>query len=149
MTNISNANYTGTFWETLNSDGKPALGTITSLCHGWAAGPTAEISKYILGAMPSAPGWKSFTVAPQTLGLRSAAGKLPLTDGAVSIEWQFGDDDMLTMSVEAPSHLNGTVSLPRPLLVASSETVFVVNGSEQGGPFNLEDGRLVIQQKRR
>lgn len=149
MANVSNANYTGTFWETLNSDGRPALGTTTSLCHGWAAGPTAELSKYVLGATPTTPGWKSFTIAPQTLGLRSAKGKLPTTHGAVEVEWQFGDDDLLTMLVEAPTHLNGTVLLPQPLLVPLNETTLLVNGAERGGPLQMEHGRLFVEQKRR
>lgn len=148
MANVSNANYTGTFWETLDSDGRPALGTITSLCHGWAAGPTAELSKYVLGAKPTTPGWKNFTVAPQTLGLRSAKGRLPTTHGAVEVEWHFGDDDLLTMLVEAPAHLNGTASLPQPLLVGFNETIVLVNGAEHAGPLQLEHGRLFVQQKR-
>ena len=149
MSNMTNANYTGTFWETLNQDGQPALGLTTSLCHGWAAGPTAELSKYVLGATPLVPGWKEFKVAPQTLGLRSAAGRVPTPHGAIEIDWRFGDDDLLTLSVEAPAHSNGTVFLPRPLLVASNGTVFIVDGGEQDGPFELKDGRVFVQQKRR
>jgi hypothetical protein len=149
MANTENANYTGTFWETLNQDGQPALGLVTSLCHGWAAGPTAELSKYVLGATPIIPGWRDFKVAPQTLGLRSAAGKLPTTHGAIHIEWQFNNDDLLTLSVQAPAHLNGTVFLPQPLLTPSNETVFVVDDLEQDGPFKLKNGRILVQQKRR
>lgn len=149
MANPSNANYTGTFWETLDQEGRPAFGLTTSLCHGWAAGPTAELSKYVLGAAPTTPGWKKFQVAPQTLGLRSAAGKLPTTHGAVEVEWQFGDDDLLTFMVKAPAHLDGTVHLPQPLLVAKNETLFLVNGIERDGRFVLNNGSLLIQQQRR
>ena len=147
MANTSNANYTGTFWETLDQEGRPAFGLSTSLCHGWAAGPTAELSRYVLGATPTTPGWKDFQVAPQTLGLRSAAGQLPTTHGAVKVDWHFGDDDMLTFVVEAPAHLNGTVLLPQPLLIAANETSFLVNGKKQDAPFSLNNGRLVVQQK--
>jgi hypothetical protein len=149
MANTANANYTGTFWETLNEDGEPALGLVTSLCHGWAAGPTAELSKYVLGATPVTPGWREFEVAPQTLGLRSAKGKVPTLHGAVEVEWLFDEEDLFTLSVEAPVHLSGTVHLPQPLLIASNETLFVVDGEEQEGPFELKDGRVRIQQKRR
>jgi hypothetical protein len=149
MANTGNANYTGTFWETIDQDGRPALGLVTSLCHGWAAGPTAELSRYVLGATPSTPGWREFKVAPQTLGLRSAAGKVPTLHGAIEIEWRFDDEDLLTLSVKAPAHLNGTVFLPQPLLTASNETVFVVDGSEKDGPFELKNGRIFVRQKRR
>ena len=150
MANPSNANYTSTFWETLDQDGRPALGLVTSLCHGWAAGPTAELSKYVLGAAPLTPGWREFRVAPQTLGLRSAAGKVPTLHGAIEIEWRFDEEDLLTLSVEAPAHLDGMVFLPQPLLIASNETLFVVDGSKQkDGPFELKDGRIFVQQQRR
>ena len=149
MANPTNTNYTGTFWETLNQDGQPALGLTTSLCHGWAAGPTAELSKYVLGARPLTPGWRDFKVAPQTLNLRSAAGRVPTLHGAIEIEWQFDDDDLLTLSIEAPAQLSGMIFLPQPLLVASNETVFIVDGSEQNAPFTLKNGRIAIQQKRR
>ena len=147
MANTSNANYTGTFWETLDQEGRPAFGLTTSLCHGWAAGPTAELSKFVLGATPTVPGWKEFQVAPQTLGLRSAAGQLPTTHGAVKVEWQFGEDDLLTFVVEAPAHLKGQVFLPHPLLIAANESSFLVNGDERNGPFTLDNGRLVVQQR--
>lgn len=149
MANTTNANYTGTFWETLDQEGRPAFDLSTSLCHGWAAGPTAELSRYVLGATPTTPGWKDFQVAPQTLGLRSAAGQLPTTHGPVKVDWHFGDDDMLTLVVEVPAHLDGTVFLPQPLLVAANETSFLVNGKEQDAPFSLNKGRLVVQQKGR
>jgi hypothetical protein len=149
MANTTNANYTGTFWETLNQDGQPALGLTTSLCHGWVAGPTAELSRYVLGATLLTPGWKEFKVAPQTLGLRSAAGKVPTIHGAIKIEWRFDDEDLLTLSVEAPAYLKGIVFLPQPLLIASNETTFIVSGSEEDGPLELEDGRVHIQQRRR
>jgi hypothetical protein len=149
MANTSNANYTGTFWETLDQEGRPAFGLATSLCHGWAAGPTAELSRHVLGATPLTPGWKDYQVAPQTLGLRSAAGKLPTVHGAVKVEWSFSDDDLLTLVVEAPAQLNGVVHLPQPLLIAVNETSFMVNGSELDAPFTPNAGRLVVQQRRR
>lgn len=59
MADGSNANYTGTFWEMLDQEGRPGLKLSTSLFHGWAVGPTAELSKYVLGAMPKEPGGQS------------------------------------------------------------------------------------------
>jgi hypothetical protein len=147
MANTANANYTGTFWETLNENGEPALGLTTSLCHGWAAGPTAELSRYVLGAAPLAPGWREFEVAPQTLGLRSAKGRVPTLHGAVEVEWWFDGEGLVSLVVEAPAHLDGTVYLPQPLLTASNETVFVVDGNEQEGPFELKGGRVFVQQQ--
>ncbi|KAM0714120.1 hypothetical protein Q7P37_011084 [Cladosporium fusiforme] len=149
MANPDNANYTGTLWETLDQDGKPALGLITSLCHGWAAGPTAELSKYVLGATPTAPGWKEFQVAPQTLGLKFARGKVPTPQGVISVDWQFDSEDMFSLVVEAPEGSKGTLILPQELVIAANETVFTFNGVEQNGPFVMESGKTSIQQMRK
>jgi hypothetical protein len=54
---------------------------------------------------------------------------------------------LVSLVVEAPAHLDGTVYLPQPLLTASNETVFVVDGNEQEGPFELKGGRVFVQQQ--
>ncbi|PSN58595.1 glycoside hydrolase family 78 protein, partial [Corynespora cassiicola Philippines] len=66
------ANYTGCFWETLDENGGPGLGAITSLCHAWGAGPTGELSFYVLGIQPVKPGFREWQVSPLTLGLQWA-----------------------------------------------------------------------------
>ncbi|KAF7534549.1 hypothetical protein G7054_g6117 [Neopestalotiopsis clavispora] len=129
MADITNVNYTGTFWETLDEEGKPGLGLTTSLCHGWSAGPTAELTKYVLGAMPTRSGWSEFSIAPVTLGLKSAQGRIPLVDDRqVYVQWKFSCDGLLTMVVEAPTGTNGTVTLPTPLLTTLDDSVILVNG---------------------
>lgn len=133
MADSKNENYTGCFWETLDEDGRPGLGITTSLCHGWSAGPTAELSKYVLGAAPTRPGWAEFQVAPLTLGLCSAKGRIPLVDGVVRVDWAFGSDGLLTMAVDAPAGTTGTVSLPRPMLVPAERSSIAVNGVIQNG----------------
>lgn len=133
MADSSNANYTGCFWETLDEAGAPGLGITTSLCHGWSAGPTAELTKYVLGAMPTKPGWAEFRVAPLTLGLRSAKGRVPTVSGAVEIAWAFDGNGLLTMTVDAPAGTTGTVNLPRPMLVHEDQSVITVNEVEEKG----------------
>lgn len=128
MADSGNANYTGCFWETLDQAGRPGLGITTSLCHGWSAGPTAELSKYVLGATPTKPGWTEFRVAPLTLGLRSAKGRIPLVDGAVEVDWAFDSDGLLTMTVDAPEGKTGTVTLPSPMLIPAEQSVITSNG---------------------
>ncbi|KAK6209045.1 hypothetical protein LQW54_006645 [Pestalotiopsis sp. IQ-011] len=128
MADFNNANYAGTFWETLDEDGKPGLGLVTSLCHGWAAGPTAELTKYVLGAMPTRPGWSEFSVAPVTLGLKSAKGRVPLVQGQVTVEWSFTCDGLLKMTLDAPEGTKGTVTLPTPMPTSVDDSIFTVNG---------------------
>ncbi|KAK7705532.1 hypothetical protein SLS64_007899 [Diaporthe eres] len=128
MADSGNANYTGCFWETLDQAGRPGLGITTSLCHGWSAGPTAELTKYVLGATPTKPGWAEFRVAPLTLGLRSAKGRVPLVDGVVEVDWAFDSDGLLTMTVDAPEGKTGTVNLPSPMLIPAEQSVITANG---------------------
>ncbi|KXH25635.1 alpha-L-rhamnosidase [Colletotrichum salicis] len=89
MANPQHENYTGCFWETLNPDGTPGLGIVTSLCHGWATGPTAELSRYVLGVQPVAPGFAEWKVEPLTLGLVWAKERYPTVLGDVAVEWRF------------------------------------------------------------
>lgn len=141
MADSKNANYTGCFWETLDEAGRPGLGITTSLCHGWSAGPTAELTKSVLGATPTKPGWVEFQVAPLTLGLRSANGRVPLVDGVVEVDWAFGSNGLLTMTVTAPAGTTGTVHLPSPMLVPAEKSVITINGVvEEGSTFKVLPG---------
>lgn len=141
MADSTNANYTGCFWETLDQAGRPGLGITTSLCHGWAAGPSAELTKYVLGATPTKPGWAEFQVAPLTLGLRSARGKIPLVDGIVGVEWAFDSNGLLTMTVDAPMGTTGTVNLPSPMLIPADQSEFIINGViKKGRSFEVVGG---------
>ncbi|KAH6855350.1 Six-hairpin glycosidase-like protein [Chaetomium sp. MPI-CAGE-AT-0009] len=150
MADVNNANYTGCFWETLDGSGRPAFGVHTSLCHAWAAGPTAELSRFVLGAQPTKPGWGEWAVAPQTLGLSSAVGKVPTPLGAIRVDWKFCGT-LLTMSVEAPAGTTGMITLPSPLLVPASQSKFTLNGSPViSTALRVEGGsKITIVQSRR
>lgn len=141
MADRTNANYTGCFWETLDEAGEPGLGITTSLCHGWSAGPTAELTKYVLGATPTKPGWTEFQVAPLTLGLRSAKGRIPFVGGVIEVDWAFDSQDLLTMTVDAPAGTTCTVSLPHPMLVPVEASIITVNGAaENSSSFEVVGG---------
>ncbi|KAI0975221.1 Six-hairpin glycosidase-like protein [Xylaria arbuscula] len=143
MVDENNANYTGTMWEYLDSQGRPGFGITTSLCHGWSAGPTAELSKYVLGAMPMRPGWAEFKLAPLTLGLKAAEGRVPISGGSIDVKWAFDDQDLLSIAVSAPSGTIGTLHLPRLLLVPPTSSVFEINGVTQNGTtFEITGGAV-------
>ncbi|KAE8152395.1 putative alpha-L-rhamnosidase C [Aspergillus avenaceus] len=108
----AHANYTGCIWETMNADGTPGLGASTSLCHAWGAGPTADLSRYVLGIQPVTPGFKEWRVAPQTLGLDWAEGRYPTPHGEVSVDWAFDCNGRFRIAVTAPAGTKGTVHLP-------------------------------------
>jgi hypothetical protein len=57
-----------------------------SLCHGWAAGPTAWMTEHVLGVRPAAPGCKAITVTPHLEDLEFAEGVFPTIHGPVHIK---------------------------------------------------------------
>ncbi|KAI0110934.1 Six-hairpin glycosidase-like protein [Nemania sp. FL0031] len=149
MVDESNANYTGTMWEYVDAEGRPGLGITTSLCHGWSAGPTAELSKYVLGVMPTRPGWVEFRIAPLTLGLKAAEGKVPTIKGSIYVKWDFDERGLLSVVVDAPGGTRGTIYLPEPLLVPAASSTFEINLVAQNETsFEITGGvRLELKQK--
>ncbi|XHF96685.1 hypothetical protein AWENTII_000305 [Aspergillus wentii] len=112
MSDPAHTNYTGCMWEVMTSDGRPGLGSTTSMCHAWSSGPTADLTKYVLGIQPVTPGFKEWQIAPQVMDLDWARGKRAITDGTIHVSWSFGEDDSFRMTVEAPEGTTGTVFLP-------------------------------------
>ncbi|CAH0039566.1 unnamed protein product [Clonostachys solani] len=130
MADPKNENYTGTFWETLDADGRPGLGLGTSLCHGWSAGPTAELSRYVLGARPEQPGWVSWVVEPRIMDLTFARGRLPTPLGDMEVEWEIVDG-LFSLNITAPGGTDGTVIAPKSNNRAKSR--FSVDGKVADG----------------
>ncbi|OQE69652.1 hypothetical protein PENNAL_c0130G06707 [Penicillium nalgiovense] len=139
MSDPSHANYTGCFWEILGNDGTPGIGLPTSMCHAWSSGPTADLSRYVLGVQPVTPGFKNWQVVPQSLNLNWAHGKHPIPNGQISVDWSFDKAGLLQMAVIAPEGTNGTVYLPVPLkrklnkyrasgFLSDNKTSFVIQG---------------------
>ncbi|UPL01042.1 hypothetical protein LCI18_011976 [Fusarium solani-melongenae] len=145
MANPAHANYTNCFWETLNPDGTPGLGLITSLCHGWGAGPTAELSRHVLGVQAVKPGYREWKVEPMTLGLSWAKGRVPTVNGSIQVQWKFVSG-LLQMKVRGPrsGDTRGTVHLPKPLLTPLDKTVIKVNGKVVSGTnFTVSAGQEI------
>ncbi|KAF7714833.1 Alpha-L-rhamnosidase [Penicillium ucsense] len=116
MSDPKHTNYTGCVWETLNADGSPGLGDSTSFCHAWGAGPTADLSRYVLGVQTVTPGFKTWKVAPQSLDLRWARGAYPTPLGPIHVDWRFDPKGLLSMKVTAPADTQGTVYLPSKMI---------------------------------
>ena len=115
MSDPTHSNYTGCTWEVMNADGTPGLGSFTSMCHAWGSGPTADLSRYVLGVQPVKPGFEEWQVVPQTLDIDWARGKCPIPSGKIHVNWSFDRADLLHMTVIAPEGTIGTVYLPAPL----------------------------------
>jgi alpha-L-rhamnosidase len=73
-----------------------------SLCHGWASGPTAWLSEYVLGIHPMEPGCRSIRVAPQLGDLEWVEGTFPTPHGIVRVKHTKQADGTVRSEVKAP-----------------------------------------------
>lgn len=137
----SHTNYTGCTWEVMTAHGAPGIGSSTSLCHAWGSGPTADLSRYVLGVQPVTPGFKEWKVVPQSLDLDWARGAYPVSGGKINVDWSFDSNNLLHMTVTAPNGTRGTVYLPSPLkktLHKYNATGFL---SDEKGFFTVQGGK--------
>lgn len=73
-----------------------------SLCHGWAAGPTAWLSEHVLGFRPMQPGCATLRIEPHLGGLTFAEGRFPTPHGVVEVVHQCQADGTVRTKVCAP-----------------------------------------------
>ncbi len=116
-----------TFWEDFNLDWVPGSAGISepvpagmrdihgdfgdycykglrhSLCHGWAAGPTAWLSEHVLGVTPLEPGCRVVAIRPVLADLDFAEGTLPTPHGPLRVRHELRRDGTVATDVDAPS----------------------------------------------
>ena len=120
----------GTLWEKVGFDGLPAnyeplqapvdffsganlAAGWVSLAHGWGGGPVPALSGYVLGIRPTAPGYRTWVVAPQPGDLRFAQGQAPTPRGAIVSRWTRGKGRRsFKLTVDAPRGTSGAVTVP-------------------------------------
>lgn len=73
-----------------------------SLCHGWAGGPTAWLSKNVLGVTPVAPGCAKVKIAPNLGHLQWAEGTYPTPKGAIQVRHEKQPDGSIKSTVVLP-----------------------------------------------
>jgi alpha-L-rhamnosidase len=74
-----------------------------SLCHGWASGPTAWLSEYVLGVNPIEPGCSRVRVAPHLGGLKWAEGTYPTPLGPIRLRHELRPDGTVKSDIQAPA----------------------------------------------
>ena len=82
-----------------------------SLCHGWAAGPTAWLAEHVLGLAPALPGFEAVSVRPNLCDLDYAAGSLPTPHGLLHVRHERRFDGRVTTEIEAPPNLRARVRM--------------------------------------
>ncbi|WP_168119871.1 alpha-L-rhamnosidase C-terminal domain-containing protein [Paenibacillus sp. HB172176] len=73
-----------------------------SLCHGWASGPTAWLTEYVLGVRVEEPGCRALRVTPHLGDLQWVEGTFPTPLGIVSVRHEKCEDGSIHTKVEAP-----------------------------------------------
>lgn len=98
------------FWEMWSG----REGRLTrSHCHGWSAAPTFFLSTYVLGAMPSEPGWRTVRIAPHPGDLSWCRGRVPTPAGDIEIQWWSDPAQPFKLLVKGPKGLKYDIALPR------------------------------------
>ena len=75
-----------------------------SLCHGWAGGPTAFLSRYVLGVEILEPGCKKIRINPVLGKLSWVKGKYPTPYGEIELEHRREKDKVISRVI-APKEI--------------------------------------------
>lgn len=73
-----------------------------SLCHGWAAGPTAWMSQHVLGVRPVAPGFAKVAIEPHLGDLAFAEGTYPTPKGDIRVRHERQADGAVASEIDLP-----------------------------------------------
>jgi hypothetical protein len=74
-----------------------------SLCHGWASGPTAWMSEFVLGVQVVEPGCKTVRITPHLGDLQWAEGAFPTPYGIIEIRHERQSDGTVKSDIKAPA----------------------------------------------
>jgi len=73
-----------------------------SLCHGWASGPAAFMSEYVLGIKPVAAGCEKIEFKPNLGKLSWAKGTYPTPKGIIKVELSKNADGSVATKIDLP-----------------------------------------------
>ncbi len=107
-----------TLWESF----RPSA----SLCHGFSASPTWQLSRRMLGVAPAQPGFAAIRVAPNLAGLGHAEGVVPTPAGDVEVRLE-RDEAGFAAFVSAPAEV--------PLEVAAAPGVRLLSSGGDRGAY--------------
>lgn len=87
-----------------------------SLCHGWASGPTAWLTRHVLGLYPLTPGSRSIMIDPDMGALEHIEGALPTPFGVVSV----------ILDRQADGRVKAVATIPDGVSLKASEKVELI-----------------------
>ncbi len=68
-----------------------------SRCHAWSATPTYDLTTWVLGVRPAAPGYSRAEIAPRFGSLRHLEGRVPTPHGLIEINLNREDGGMIAI----------------------------------------------------
>ncbi|KIM97618.1 glycoside hydrolase family 78 protein [Oidiodendron maius Zn] len=139
---------TVTFWEGIGTDGSMYEGAYTSAAHGWSTGVLPALTNFVLGAIPTGPGFQTWTIKPIPGDVTWAQGVVPTPNGPLSIYWTAENSSSLfILQVQVPAGTQGDVSVP----VSNISSEVTVDGNqvwngkaEQGSGASFADGYVTV-----
>ena len=78
------------------------VGLRHSFCHGWASGPTAWLSRHVLGVIPVEPGFRKVVIDPNLGDLEWAEGTFPTPYGLIEVKHRKNPDGSVSSEVKLP-----------------------------------------------
>ena len=73
-----------------------------SLCHGWASGPTAWLSRHVLGVEVVEPGFKKVRIVPHLGNLNWVEGTFPTPYGIIKVRHEKGQNGKIHSDIQVP-----------------------------------------------
>jgi hypothetical protein len=102
-----------TMWEGIGPEGLPYEQGFTSMAHGWSTGIVPATINYILGVIPTGPGFGTWTIKPMPADIDWAKGQVATPKGPINVYWNNNAPlRLFFMTVSAPTGTKGTVSVP-------------------------------------
>lgn len=77
-----------------------------SLCHGWSSGPTAWLTRHVLGIEVMEPGCRRLRIRPHLGNLKWAEGTMPTPFGTVKVRHERAANGKITTTVDAPDGIS-------------------------------------------
>lgn len=106
--------------------------------HAWGAAPGNLLPRYVLGAEPLLPGWKTARISPKIGNLTSAKGKIPTQMGSILVEWK--NEKTFKIKLHIPDGMDAQVDLPK---VGTSSRVLLNGNPVQA---SVKGDRLFVEQ---
>jgi len=107
--------------------------------HAWGAAPANLIPRCLMGIEPLEPGFKRFSVRPQTAGLTEASVKLPTPKGPISLSIHDRKSAMWSAVITIPPYTIAEFHVP----TIKAEAISLSSGKPK--VLHKTDGRVVIE----